>query len=61
VDYVTDQITKSLVESVNKKVGSKSGVSVKPFQVSFILKILLLQSIIYFFRLKHISGYLSMR
>ncbi len=61
MDYVTDQITKSLVESVNKKVGSKSGVSVKPFQVSFILKILLLQSIIYFFRLKHISGYLSMR
>lgn len=39
MDYVTDQITKSLVESVNKKVGSKSGVSVKPFQVSFIFKI----------------------
>lgn len=36
VDYVADQITSKLIDTIKKKIG-KSGISVKPFQVSFFL------------------------
>lgn len=35
VDYVTDNIVKSLTEGLKKK--NKSGVQIKPFQVSFLV------------------------
>lgn len=34
VDYVADQITAKLIETIKKKIG-KSGINVKPFQVFF--------------------------
>lgn len=34
VDYVADQVTAKLIDTIKKKVG-KSGVNVKPFQVNF--------------------------
>ena len=39
VDYVVDQVVGKLIEVVKKK--NKAGVSVKPFQVSDVLYILL--------------------
>lgn len=38
MDYVTDNIVKSLTESLKKK--NKSGIQIKPFQVSFFLVLL---------------------